>query len=74
MTDLTKKTLAEMNKTNYGKAVKDYLNEQKDKLGDITKATQDDLKARQLTVSFIKDFLRIIEGGKSDEKQGNSYE
>ena len=74
MTDETRKTLVEMDKTNYGKAVKDYLREQKEKLGDISTATTEDLKARQLTVSFIKDFLRVIEGGKPEVIKGNSYE
>lgn len=74
MTDETRKTLVDMSKTNFGKAVKDYLNEHKEKMGDISKATLDDLKARQLTVSFIKDFLRVIEGGRPEEIKGNSYE
>jgi hypothetical protein len=60
MTEQEIAVLKELPNVSYGKVMLKYLGEERERLGDITTATEADLRGRQFVVDFIKKFERTL--------------
>jgi hypothetical protein len=71
----TRRLLAEMPRTNYGKAVEEYLTEAMKELRDVVNATSwDDTLARQHSVKFLEDLLSLMREPKTPTSSKTRYD
>lgn len=73
MTDLDKKILNDLGRTDFGRALKVYLEEKKEEIGDITTAQSwEDTKGKQIALKVIKELFSFM-AEKKDERIKNQY-
>lgn len=71
----TRQLLVELGKTQYGKALRDFLDEQVKEVGDITKATSwDDTLGRKHFLTFVSKLYTVLEEKDIAEKSRSQYD
>ncbi len=71
----TKKVLADLGKSGFGNALKNFLQDELEDIGDITKSKSwEETQGRQFNVKFIKKLLSLLEGKKVEIKKKINYE
>lgn len=74
MTQNEKQILNDLGRTNFGQALRVYLEEKKREIGDISASTSwEDTKARQLALKLIKELFAFMEDKVSIDKMKNPY-